>query len=335
MTMSIVTRSGFSSRNRFTACTPSSASPATVKPAVAKMSRSVLRMKRASSTIRTRFAITPPPGCRWPAREGRGRSASLVPPQGRPARAPHPGAPEAAPRRPAAARFRALRIRIAPNRLGPAAEERRGLRAGPGGPSGRPAARGRSRRRRDRRGSAPRGAPGARAALGREARSRSPGARPRAGSRSAGLRGGRSHAGPRSLQLEARDHGLQLDRDVVELLCRAGHLRGDRGLLVGSAQDLVGAASIAGGHALDLADGLDHLGRTLELLARRGEDDVDPLGADLGGAHDLVEREDDLRQVLAPLAQLLDALLHRRHRVLAALTDLVREPADLLARGPG
>src|SRR5712692_1684505 len=55
MTMSMVTRSGFSSRNRLTACTPSSASPATEKPALVKMSRNVLRMKSASSTIRTRL----------------------------------------------------------------------------------------------------------------------------------------------------------------------------------------------------------------------------------------------------------------------------------------
>src|SRR5205823_10515375 len=55
MTMSIVTRSGFSSRKRFTACTPSSASPATAKPALVKISRNVLRMKSASSTISTRL----------------------------------------------------------------------------------------------------------------------------------------------------------------------------------------------------------------------------------------------------------------------------------------
>src|SRR5256714_6133935 len=53
--MSMVTRSGFSSRNRLTACTPSSASPATANPALVKMSRSVLRMKSASSTISTRL----------------------------------------------------------------------------------------------------------------------------------------------------------------------------------------------------------------------------------------------------------------------------------------
>src|SRR5438067_13698218 len=55
MTMSIVTRSGFSSRKRFTACTPSSASPATAKPALVKISLSVLRMKSTSSTISTRL----------------------------------------------------------------------------------------------------------------------------------------------------------------------------------------------------------------------------------------------------------------------------------------
>src|SRR5258708_5701225 len=55
MTMSMVTRSGFSSRKRFTACTPSSASPAMVKPALVKMSRSVLRMNSASSTMSTRL----------------------------------------------------------------------------------------------------------------------------------------------------------------------------------------------------------------------------------------------------------------------------------------
>src|SRR5205085_10310846 len=53
--MSMVTRSGLRSRKRLTAWTPSSASPATAKPAPAKMSRSVLRMKSASSTIRTRL----------------------------------------------------------------------------------------------------------------------------------------------------------------------------------------------------------------------------------------------------------------------------------------
>src|SRR5438477_12678107 len=53
--MSMVTRSGFRSRNRVTACTPSSASPATANPAPVKMSRRVLRMKSASSTISTRL----------------------------------------------------------------------------------------------------------------------------------------------------------------------------------------------------------------------------------------------------------------------------------------
>src|SRR6267142_480442 len=55
ITMSIVTRSGLRSRKRLTAWTPSSASPATANPAVVKMSRSVLRMKSASSTISTRL----------------------------------------------------------------------------------------------------------------------------------------------------------------------------------------------------------------------------------------------------------------------------------------
>src|SRR5512140_1554534 len=55
MTMSMVTRSGLSSRKRLTAWTPSSASPATAKPALVKMSRNVLRMKSASSTISTRL----------------------------------------------------------------------------------------------------------------------------------------------------------------------------------------------------------------------------------------------------------------------------------------
>src|SRR5260221_11890147 len=55
MTMSMVTRSGLSSRNRFTAWTPSSASPAMEKPALVKMSRNVLRMKSASSTMSTRL----------------------------------------------------------------------------------------------------------------------------------------------------------------------------------------------------------------------------------------------------------------------------------------
>src|SRR5260221_417997 len=55
MTMSMVTRSGLSSRKRLTACTPSSASPAMENPALVKMSRSVLRMKSASSTMSTRL----------------------------------------------------------------------------------------------------------------------------------------------------------------------------------------------------------------------------------------------------------------------------------------
>src|SRR5689334_22426724 len=55
MTMSMVTRSGFSSRNKFTACTPSSASPATANPALVKMSRSVFLMNSASSTMSTRL----------------------------------------------------------------------------------------------------------------------------------------------------------------------------------------------------------------------------------------------------------------------------------------
>src|SRR3954468_16981081 len=55
MTMSMVTRSGFNSRKRLTACTPSSASPAMENPALVKMSRRVLRMKSASSTMSTRL----------------------------------------------------------------------------------------------------------------------------------------------------------------------------------------------------------------------------------------------------------------------------------------
>src|SRR3954470_19701790 len=55
MTMPMVTRSGFNSRKRLTACTPSSASPAMENPALVKMSRRVLRMKSASSTMSTRL----------------------------------------------------------------------------------------------------------------------------------------------------------------------------------------------------------------------------------------------------------------------------------------
>ena len=57
MTMSMVVRSGLSSLNFSTASRPLAASPTTSKPPPAKMSLIMLRMKIASSTMRTRFAI--------------------------------------------------------------------------------------------------------------------------------------------------------------------------------------------------------------------------------------------------------------------------------------
>jgi len=57
ITMSIVVRSGFSSLYFSTASRPLAASPTTWKPDPEKMSLIMFRMKIASSTIRTRFAI--------------------------------------------------------------------------------------------------------------------------------------------------------------------------------------------------------------------------------------------------------------------------------------
>src|SRR6266540_3277837 len=53
ITMSIVTRSGFSCRYFSTACVPVSASPTTSNPAWARMSVIIVRMKMASSQTRT------------------------------------------------------------------------------------------------------------------------------------------------------------------------------------------------------------------------------------------------------------------------------------------
>src|SRR5690606_874368 len=57
ITMSIVVRSGFSSRKRSTASSPLAASPTPSNPPDAKMSLIMFRMKMASSTTRTRFAM--------------------------------------------------------------------------------------------------------------------------------------------------------------------------------------------------------------------------------------------------------------------------------------
>ena len=57
ITMSIVVRSGLSSLYFSTASRPFAASPTTSKPPDAKMSLIMLRMKIASSTTRTRFAM--------------------------------------------------------------------------------------------------------------------------------------------------------------------------------------------------------------------------------------------------------------------------------------
>ena len=57
ITMSIVVRSGFSSLYFSTASSPFAASPATSNPEPEKMSLIMFRMKIASSTIRTRFAM--------------------------------------------------------------------------------------------------------------------------------------------------------------------------------------------------------------------------------------------------------------------------------------
>src|SRR5690606_17444067 len=60
MTMSIVTRSGCSSRYFATASVPVSASPTTSNPASRRMSPSTVRMKIASSQINTVRCMTPP-----------------------------------------------------------------------------------------------------------------------------------------------------------------------------------------------------------------------------------------------------------------------------------
>ena len=62
MTMSIVTRSGFSWRYFSTACTPVSASPTTSKPAWVRMSLIIVRMKMASSHTRTVWLTGLSPG---------------------------------------------------------------------------------------------------------------------------------------------------------------------------------------------------------------------------------------------------------------------------------
>src|SRR3989449_1189158 len=60
ITMSIVTRSGLSCLYLSTACTPVSASPTTSKPAWARMSLIIVRMKMASSQTRTVWLTHPP-----------------------------------------------------------------------------------------------------------------------------------------------------------------------------------------------------------------------------------------------------------------------------------
>jgi len=60
ITMSIVTRSGLSCRYFSTAWDPVSASPTTSKPACARMSLIIVRMKMASSQTRTVWLTHPP-----------------------------------------------------------------------------------------------------------------------------------------------------------------------------------------------------------------------------------------------------------------------------------
>ena len=62
MTMSMVTRSGRSCLYFSTACSPVSASPTISKPACCRMSPTIVRMKMASSQIRTEW-LTITPGC--------------------------------------------------------------------------------------------------------------------------------------------------------------------------------------------------------------------------------------------------------------------------------
>ena len=60
ITMSMVVRSGPSARYFSTASLPLPASPTTSKPLSTKMLRSIVRMKRASSTISTLAVIVAP-----------------------------------------------------------------------------------------------------------------------------------------------------------------------------------------------------------------------------------------------------------------------------------
>ena len=70
ITMSMVVRSGRSSRNFSTASRPLAASPTTWKPPLVKMSRIMFRMKTASSTMRTFFGIRGPGSLPGASRRG-------------------------------------------------------------------------------------------------------------------------------------------------------------------------------------------------------------------------------------------------------------------------
>src|SRR3989454_218990 len=141
--------------------------------------------------------------------------------------------------------------------------------------------------------------------------------------------------GIRSLQFEPRDDRLQLHGQVGQLLRSGGDGRRHHRLVPDGAGHLLGALGIRGGDLADLADGLHHLLGAGQLLLGGVRDGGDASGAFLGGADDLVQRKDDLGQVLAPLTELVDALPHRGHGVLAALADLLRQPADLLRGAAG
>src|SRR5665647_2119099 len=80
ITMSMVTRSGWSSAYFFTASTPFSASPTISKPSLERMSLIIILMNRASSTIRTDGAIRSFLPCPWHShRRPRAQSLFFLP----------------------------------------------------------------------------------------------------------------------------------------------------------------------------------------------------------------------------------------------------------------
>src|SRR6266850_2446696 len=335
--MSMVTRSGFSSRKRLTAWTPSSASPATANPALVKMSRSVLRMNSASSTISTRLWGIAYASTRLSmARCKSSGSISISGPSAESACA------QAAPDGSLSSRASggSSSMPATSDTYSPTSPFARwSITTLPSGRAGRalsPTSGPRSISAATRPWwlITPSNAGGARGTRERK---------PTSVTRRTAESGSAYRLPPckqmtarmASLQPEPRDYRLQLDGKVGQLLRGGGDGGGHHRLLADGARDLFGALGIRRGDLADLADGFHHLVGTGQLLLGGVGDGRDARRSRLRRVHDLVEREGNLGQVLAALPQLVDAFLHRRHGVLAALADLLRQPADLLRGTPG